>query len=101
MSAPEASQERRENVPGTIYLLHFEQPLRHARHYLGFTEGETVDQRIERHRSGRGSKLMAAVTRSGIDFRVVKTWSGTRHLERELKRSKNIPRHCPVCQEGA
>jgi hypothetical protein len=26
---------RRRDVPGTIYLLHFDTPYRHAKHYLG------------------------------------------------------------------
>jgi len=102
MRDPLLSSERRENVAGTIYLLHFERPFRHARHYLGWTEGDRIDERLERHRSGNGSKLMRAVTNAGIDFRIARTWSGTRHLERELKKSKNVPRqHCTICKEDA
>lgn len=98
MNAP----EKRENVAGTIYLLHFERPYRHARHYLGWTEGESIDRRIEEHRSGRGSRLMAAVSNAGIDFRVARTWSGTRHEERRLKNGKNTGKWlCPDCKEGA
>lgn len=101
MSVAEVSQERRENVPGTIYLLHFERPFHHARHYLGWTEGAEVDRRLEEHRSGRGAKLTAAVSKAGIGFSVVRTWSGTRHEERRLKRWKNAGRRvCPVCKEG-
>ena len=94
-----AEPQRRENVPGLIYLLHFDRPLHHARHYLGWTEGETLTERLDRHRSGHGSKLVAAVRRAGIDFKVARIWSGTRHDERKLKKSKNVPRrYCLICQ---
>ena len=41
-------------VPGTIYLIHFDTPYRHARHYMGFTTN--LPQRIKRHKAGRGSR---------------------------------------------
>lgn len=58
----------RSNVQGTIYLVHFDRPLHHARHYLGWSEN--VDSRIVRHEAGRGSRIMRAVVQAGIDFRV-------------------------------
>lgn len=89
------AKPRRENVQGTIYLLHFERPFKHARHYLGWTEGP-VEERIADHRSGRGARLTAVVSEAGIKFSVVKTWAGTRALERRLKcRGKTAL--CPVC----
>lgn len=32
---------------GTVYLLHFERPVRHAQHYLGFTEN--LERRLSEH----------------------------------------------------
>jgi len=60
---------------GTIYLIHFDEKLSHAQHYLGYTGGD-LEARLER----------------GIAWRLVRTWSGGRKLERKLKRRKNSPR---------
>jgi hypothetical protein len=70
-----------------IYLLHFSRPYRHAHHYLGFTDN--LEQRLAEHRSGRGSPLVAAAVRAGIDVVVAATWSGDRNVERRLHRYKN------------
>lgn len=80
-----------------VYLLHFDKPLRHARHYLGYAED--VEKRLKRHRSGAGSRLLAALKRAGIEFTLVRTWEGDRKFERSLKQRKNSPDLCPVCKE--
>ncbi len=59
-----------------VYLLHFDKPLKHARHYLGYAAD--VDERLERHRAGNGSRLMEVVTQAGISWQLVRTWSGDR-----------------------
>ena len=33
----------------SVYLLHFDPPYRHAKHYLGYTKAESVKARFERH----------------------------------------------------
>ena len=85
-----------------VYLIHFEQPIGdlsnphgQAQHYLGYTDN--LEQRIQRHRSGNGSALMAAVADAGIGWSVVRTWPGDRSTERKLKRQHNNARFCPVC----
>jgi predicted GIY-YIG superfamily endonuclease len=80
---------------GTVYLIHFDRPLHHARHYIGWTRNEIV--RIEAHRNGRGSRLLAAVQAEGIPWQVVRRWSGTRDHERALKKQRHGPLFCPVC----
>lgn len=96
------SVEKRRNVPGTIYLLHFDKPFWHAKHYLGWTEGDSLDERLDKHRKGQGSKLMAAVSGAGIDFSIARLWAGTRNDERKLKNGKNAgKRLCPICRKGA
>jgi putative endonuclease len=93
---------------GTIYLLHFDQPLGNlsnprgqARHYLGYTED--LQARLEAHESGNGAAIMAAVARAlvlyplslgqrtrgdkyraGITWTLARTWDGDRVLERRL-----------------
>jgi hypothetical protein len=83
-----------------VYLLHFERPIAHAQHYLGFAES-SVDDRITRHRSGNGARLVAEFVAHGIDFTVARIWpDGDRKFERRLKKQHNSRRHCPECKEG-
>lgn len=83
-----------------VYLLHFAQPLHHARHYVGYCNGgESLEARIERHRRGDGAKLVRAAVEAGIEFEVARTWPcAGREFERWLKRQKNTRRYCPVCR---
>ncbi|MFB4293432.1 hypothetical protein ACBI99_37745 [Nonomuraea sp. ATR24] len=81
---------------GTVYLLHFERPYKHARHYIGWTPGD-LNRRLRQHRNGTGARLMAVVTAEGIDFVVARVWTGGRNLERSLKRRGGASRCCPLC----
>lgn len=86
------------NVQGTIYLIHFERPLAHARHYLGWASN--LEKRITHHRRGTGGNLMRVIKEKGIGWQVVRTWAGDRFLERRFKNAANTPRLCPVCTAG-
>ena len=81
------------NNQGVIYLLHFSEAFSHARHYVGFTDD--LAARLERHRAGHGSKLVAAVIRAGITVEAVRTWQGSRADERApvstLARRRGMP----------
>lgn len=80
---------------GIIYLLHFERPYKHARHYLGWTQD--LESRLIYHLNGRGAMLLDAVARAGIKVAVVRTWLGTRSNERS-KHNRGHARRCPVCR---
>jgi predicted GIY-YIG superfamily endonuclease len=80
---------------GTVYLLHLDPPVKHARHYTGWTAN--LDQRLEAHRSGRGARLMEVVKEAGGTFRLVRTWPGSRSTERAIKNQKAAPKLCPEC----
>jgi hypothetical protein len=45
--------------------------------------------------------LVAAVIRAGITVEAVRTWQGSRADERALKKRKNTPTLCPVCNPNA
>jgi len=79
----------------TVYLIHFNQAFKHARHYLGFTTN--LDQRITDHLCGQGARLMEVVTSAGIEWKLARTWSGDRKLERRLKNRKESRALCPLC----
>lgn len=95
-------------MPSTVYLIHLDQPMsqgpdprtgheRAARHYVGYSQNFRA--RIDAHRSGEGARLLAVANERGIPWRVVRTWRGTRQLERQIKNSHNTGRFCPVCQQ--
>ncbi len=83
-----------------VYLLHFDKPYCHARHYLGYVKAEEgLDARVKRHKRGGGSKLIKAIVQAGIGFTVVRVWpDGSQELERRLKNQKHTPRLCPICK---
>lgn len=90
-----ANEGERVKNQGIIYLICFKTPLHHARHYMGFTQD--LERRFDRHLRGDGSALLRAVVEAGIEFSIVRTWQGDRNLERALKRQKQGPKLCPVC----
>ena len=84
----------------TLYLLHFERPFKHAKHYLGWAEDdEAMARRIQKHREGKGANLMKYVKLAGIDFVVARTWAvGSRRKERSIKKQGGLGRCCPICK---
>lgn len=78
------------------YLIHFEPPYKHARHYLGFAED--VLRRVDEHRAGQGARLTQVAAQAGCKLVLARVWpNGDRQLERKLKRRKEAPCLCPVC----
>ena len=80
---------------GIVYLLHFDQPYRHARHYTGWTD-DLLD-RLDRHARGHGARLMNVICQAGIGFVLVRVCEGTRATERAIKNSGGAVRYCPAC----
>lgn len=81
---------------GTVYLLHFDQPYRHARHYLGWTQN--LAARLAVHAAGHGARLLQVVSAEGITWTLARTWPGVPRLrERQLKRMGGAARRCPLC----
>ncbi len=81
-----------------VYLLHFNQPYRHARHYIGFTEEENLEERLAWHKKGNGARLLHVIKEAGISFQLARTWDGERDLEHRLKKRKNSKSLCPICR---
>lgn len=82
-------------MSGKVYLLHFERPYAHARHYLGWASD--LDARLRAHASGNGARLVEVVTQAGINWECVRVWDGDRELERQLKRRHDAAVLCPLC----
>lgn len=84
---------------GTIYLLHFSEPYKHAAHYMGFTQD--LSARLAEHAGGTGARLLQVITEAGLSFSLARTWIGSRKTERSLKNRKATPRLCPLCNPKA
>ncbi len=87
------------NTGETVYLLHLDRPYHHARHYLGYASD--LPARLKRHEAGNGARLLQVVKAAGTSWTLARTWPGGRDVERKLKRQKNSPRFCPICQAQA
>jgi predicted GIY-YIG superfamily endonuclease len=80
---------------GTVYLLHFDRPYRHAAHYTGWTTN--LAHRLDEHETGHGARLLAVIKAAGIGWQLARIWPGTRTTERALKRQGGASRRCPIC----
>lgn len=82
-------------MTGTVYLLHFERPYKHAKHYIGWTTD--LPARLALHATGNGSRLLSVVHAAGIGWQLARTWPGTRRRERQIKKQGGASRCCPLC----
>lgn len=82
----------------TAYLIHFDTPYKHARHYIGVAKGN-VEDRIRAHEKGQGARLMQVIKQAGITWRVARIWEGVPFFyELKLKARGGASRLCPICQ---
>jgi predicted GIY-YIG superfamily endonuclease len=82
---------------GTVYLLHFSRPYRHARHYIGYA-GAGLERRLEEHGTRSGANLLWYVAQAGITWELARTWeNASQGRERALKSSGHT-RRCPICR---
>lgn len=81
-----------------VYLLHFDQPLGHAKHYSGYSRSRDCQQRLAAHAAGRGARLLQVALERGITWQVAKIWEeGDRAFERSLKQ-RGQKAICPLCR---
>jgi len=84
---------------GVVYLLHFDKPFKHARHYMGWASPGNLERRLSHHGTPRGANLLRHVRDAGISWQLVRTWPGDRNEERRLKNLGGHSRVCPLCRE--
>ncbi len=85
-----------DHVPGTIYLLHFDRPYRHARHYQHWASD--LNSRLAEHEHGTCARLLQVAKAAGIGWQLARTWDGDRYRERQLKKQGGRSRMCPTCK---
>ena len=82
-----------------VYLLHFDKPLSHAGHYIGFVQDDaSLDERLAAHMAGRGARIIEVCFEREIEWQAVRFWFGAdRNFERRLKKNWHGRRICPIC----
>jgi len=97
------------DLPGVVYLLHFDKPHHHAQHYLGFSQ--QLETRLGKHFSGNGTGLTRVIKEQANNHAVLaRTWPHPAGLgpvpdsqlvdqcvEMVLKARAESPRLCPIC----
>lgn len=80
-----------------LYLLHFDPPFKHAKHYLGWAK--KIASRVQKHQAGTSrARLTCVAAAAGVTMTLVRTWPGaTRVDEARIKRQGGLARSCPVC----
>ncbi len=69
-----------------VYILRFNPPLKHARHYVGTCAAHRLNQRLAEHRAGTGAKITAAAVEQGIQLEVACVIENADHaVERQIK----------------
>lgn len=79
-----------------VYILHFDTPLAHARHYVGWAND--VERRLQHHRAGTGARFTQVLNERGIGFQLACIYpEADKTFERHLKRTHNTAKYCPLC----
>lgn len=88
----------RNSTLGETYLLCFDRPLKHARHYLGWAV-DAIARDDEHEKPWDRVRILAACKRAGIGWALVRTWpQTTRAFERRLKNRGGAAGLCPLCK---
>lgn len=86
---------------GFVYLLHFDKPYKHAKHYLGFSVKHPEKDRIPLHSKGQSRvKLMTVLFNQGIGFQVAKIWKNKERGDERKMKSGGHARRCPICKQN-
>jgi hypothetical protein len=88
-----------------VFLLHFDPPYRHARHYLGYAvgtgRGHDYARRIARGVALGPHELVQAAQWNECTITVADVWPGEgRALQRRLRAQGGLSRHCRLCRES-
>lgn len=82
-----------------VYLLHLNTKLKHAGHYIGYSQSaRTLPARLAHHANGTGARFTQVCIERGITWQVAKVWDANRTFERKLKNRKGASRFCPICK---
>lgn len=84
---------------GYVYILHFAEPIHHARHYCGCSC--SLLQRMETHAKGFGANLTRVALARSIPWKLsavgVCDSKDIYSIERQIKRWHGLEEHCSCC----
>lgn len=81
-----------------IYLLHFDQPVGRARHYLGITKAERLPKRMREHQVGNAASLTRLAGSRSIGWTLAGLWpTDDPALEKKMKRAGHLNHRCSEC----
>lgn len=78
-----------------LYILHFDRPLHHARHYAGATKN--LQNRLVDHALGNGARITRELLLRRIGWQLARCWTIPWPWEQHLKKMKHTPDYCPIC----
>lgn len=97
MSRRTLQRDQNGGIIGTVYVLHFDRPYKHAGHYIGFALD--LNARLQEHALGHGARLTQVCIQNGISWEVSLAIPGTRSDERRFKNRHNGKSICPLCKK--
>jgi len=81
-----------------VYLLHFDRPFRHMRHYVGSVASLAELEQLLEHPTIRArSPILAAATLAGVQFSVGRVWRGGALRADLVRDQQNHARYCDIC----
>jgi len=80
---------------GTVYLLHYAEPLWEIRHYIGWTRN--LRHRIWQHANGFGSITTYGFYRHDIPFAIARLWHDSSDVLEQQLIHAGADRYCPIC----
>jgi len=86
-----------------VYLLHFDRPFGHARHYLGTrVDADAVARLNQGVYTIQTPALLVAASMAGVSFTVARVWhDGDEQRARSLRACGGRSRFCPICRVSA
>jgi putative endonuclease len=86
-----------DDYQNVCYLIHFDEPIGNAQHYLGFAPD--LQGRMKKHRTNKGAKITAIANNRGIGYRVVRVWKVPEPFYKSEKYLKGLGAAdlCPHC----
>jgi hypothetical protein len=85
--------------PYVVYLLHFDEPVGRALHYMGICKVDRLHWRQLEHLRGSGARLTARAAEQGTGWHIVRLWpTADPGLERRLKALGRFSSACNICE---
>lgn len=81
-----------------VYLLHFDRPVKHARHLITVAHSSfgAIGRRVS-YEQLADEPLVRAARAAGVTLTIARVWDGGEARARQLRHTGGSTRMCPVC----